>query len=220
MTAMAAMTRPPTMSAGPKMRPATTKKRPRGARKGQAEGPGRCIPSGGWSAQPGQVPAARAAMALPVAAGLHAARTHGWHRGTSPGRRSTATLTPRTEERQVGERVEDAEDDGEGDEQEPDGGDERPQRGTGQVHVLRLAPGRQRPRHAGPVRGRVALPVPGQAGDAHEDEQRQEQGDVLDEVVPGRDDDLGDELQEEGPDLSEVHVSVRSALVSDGWPPS
>ena len=100
----------------------------------------------------------------------------------------------------VGHRLQ-AEDDGEDDEQQPDRRHERPERRTRQVRVRRLAAGRQWPRHAGPVAGRVALPRPCQAGDADQHEQAEEQRDVVDEVVPDRDDDLGDQVEDAGPEL-------------------
>ena len=90
-------------------------------------------------------------------------------------------------------------------EEQADRADERPDGWPGHVHVSGHPAARRACGDARSIQRRVALPVPGQARDRGEDEPEQRQGDVLDEVRPDRDDDRGDQLQEERPELVQVH---------------
>ena len=191
------------------------KTRPTGARKGHAEGAGRCVSPGGCM-RPGRRVCADARLELAVGASLHLSvlavgvKVPTQHAHARDGHADD-------QEHHVGHRVQ-AEDDGEDDEQQPGRRHERPQGRTRQVRVRRLASGRQWPRHAAPVAGRVALPGPGQAGDADQHEQAEEQRDEVDEVVPDRDDDLGDQVEDAGPELSEVHGGRPLGLCCQGHP--
>jgi hypothetical protein len=68
----------------------------------------------------------------------------------------------------------------------------------------------------------VVLPRPRQAPKAGDHQQQQQQWQVLDEVLPDRNHDLPDDIEQSGPELSQVHAidPLETLSLSASWIPS